>query len=169
MRDDHPLKDTPGPALALFEPDRPHNLGAAMRLAACFGLGLHLVGPAGFPLDDRRIRAGALDYGARVMWWRHTTFAEFDRWREERGRRLVLLTTRGAVPHHRAAFRSDDVLLLGRESSGVPDWLHQRAALSVAVPMAPGARSLNVVVAAAVVVAEALRQCGGFDTDAAQG
>ncbi|MDF1585126.1 tRNA (cytidine(34)-2'-O)-methyltransferase [Marinimicrococcus flavescens] len=169
MRKDHPLKDSPGPALALFEPERPHNLGAAMRLAACFGAGLHLIEPAGFPLDDRRIRAGALDYGARVMWRRHITFEEFDSWRLAQGRRLVLLTTGAPLAHHRASFCSSDVLLVGSESNGVPEPVHERADLRVAVPLAPGARSLNLVVAAAVVLAEAMRQCGRFDTIAADG
>lgn len=158
---------TTAPALALFEPDRPHNLGAAMRLAACTGASLHVVGPAGFPMDDRRIRAGALDYGARVVLQRHIGLEEFDRWRLAQGRRLVLLTTRAPLAHHRALYRRDDVLALGSESTGAPARLHERADLRVAVSMAEGARSLNVVVSAAMVLAEAMRQTGLFDAMAA--
>ena len=163
-----------GPALALFEPDRPHNLGAALRLAACLGVELHVIEPCGFPLDDRRIRQSGLDYVAFARWLRHADFAAFEAaalgprsppaaGREYAPRRLVLLTTRASMPYHRASYRADDVLLVGRESRGAPPWLHARADLAVRVPMRPGVRSLNVIVAAALVLGEAMRQTGAFD------
>jgi tRNA (cytidine/uridine-2'-O-)-methyltransferase len=152
----------PSLRLALYQPDRPHNFGAALRLCACFGVGLDVVEPCGFPLDDRRIRQGALDYHARARWARHADFAAFDAARLAERRRLVLLSTRAEHPYHRLACRPDDVLMLGRESAGVPETIHRRADLRALIPMRPGLRSLNLVTAAAIVLAEALRQTGGF-------
>lgn len=148
--------------LALYQPDRPHNFGAALRLCACLGVQLELIEPCGFPLDDRRIRAGALDYGGQARWVRHLDFATFDRGRLAQQRRLVLLSTRGEHCHHRINFRADDVLMLGRESCGVPEPVFAAAEVRVRIPMRPGLRSLNVALAAAVVLGEALRQTGGF-------
>lgn len=153
----------PGLAVALYEPDRPHNFGALLRLTACLGVPLELIEPAGFPLDDRRIREAALDYGGTAEWRRHASFAAFDAWRRGERRRLVLLSTRGTDPYHRAAYGGGDILMLGRESAGVPAAVHDTADLRVRVPMAPGRRSLNVAVAAALVLGEALRQTGGLD------
>jgi tRNA (cytidine/uridine-2'-O-)-methyltransferase len=152
----------PGLRLALYQPDRAHNFGSALRLCACFGVGLELVEPCGFPLDDRRIRQSALDYYARARWVRHQDFAAFETARLAERRRLVLLTTRGEHFFHRVTFRPDDVLMLGRESSGVPEAVHARADLRVRIPMRPGLRSLNLATAAAIVLAEALRQTRGF-------
>ncbi|MEK0083392.1 tRNA (cytidine(34)-2'-O)-methyltransferase [Benzoatithermus flavus] len=148
--------------LVLYQPDRPHNFGSALRLCACFGVTLGVIEPCGFPLDDRRIRQTALDYHAHARWVRHQDFAAFETARLAEGRRLVLLSTRGEHFYHRVAFRPDDVLLLGRESAGVPEAVHVRADLRVKIPMRPDLRSLNVVTAAAIVLAEALRQTGGF-------
>lgn len=153
--------------LALYQPDRPHNFGAVLRLCACFGVPLDVVEPCGFPLDDRRIRAGALDYAPHVRWERHGDFASFERGRRAPGRRLVLLTTTGDQDHHRASYRADDVLMLGSESAGVPAGVHEVADLRVRIPMRPNRRSLNMAMAAAIALAEALRQTGGFDGDQA--
>jgi len=152
-----------GPALALLEPDRPHNLGAAVRLAACLGVALHVIEPAGFPLHDRRIREAALDYGGAVQLHVHPSFAAFDGWRRGIGRRLVLLGKAAGLACHDARYGPRDVLLLGRESTGAPRLVHEAAELAVKIPMAPGMRSLNVAIAAALVLAEALRQTGAFD------
>ncbi len=151
------------PALAFLEPDRPHNLGAALRLAACLGVELHVIEPTAFPLRDRRIQEAALDYGGVAPWFRHADLAAFEAMRRAAGRRLVLLTTRAALPHHEAVFHADDVLLLGNESRGAPEALHRTADLCVRVPMAAGRRSLNVVTAAAIALAEAMRQTSAFD------
>lgn len=165
--DPPPGPGLPGVELALYQPDRPHNFGAALRLCACFGVRLGVIEPCGFPLDDRRIRQAALDYLAHARWVRHLDFAAFDAARLAEGRRLVLLSTRGERPYHRVSFRPGDTLLLGRESAGVPEAVHARADLRVRIPLRPGLRSLNVVTAGAIVLAEALRQTGGFDEGAA--
>jgi tRNA (cytidine/uridine-2'-O-)-methyltransferase len=146
--------------LALFQPDIPQNLGAAIRVAACLGIGLDIIEPCGFPLSDRAIGRAALDYGSAAEIRRHDSWGAF--LADRAGGRLLLLTTRASAPYHRFAFRPDDVLLLGRESAGVPDSVHAAADSRLRVPMAAGARSLNVVVSAAMVLGEALRQVEGF-------
>jgi tRNA (cytidine/uridine-2'-O-)-methyltransferase len=148
--------------LALYQPDRPHNFGAILRLCACLGVTFEVVEPCGFPLDDRRIRTGALDYAPHVRWVRHRDFAEFDMARLANRRRLVLLSTAGEHCHHDVTYMPVDILMLGSERAGVPEDVHRRADLRVRVPLRPGLRSLNVAVAAAIVLAEALRQTNGF-------
>lgn len=147
--------------LALFEPDIPQNTGSLLRLAACFGVGIDLIEPFGFLLDDRRLRRAALDYAARAAIRRHESWAAFAAARDPKSR-LVLLTTHGAVPLYRFAFAANDTLLLGRESAGVPDFVHEAAAARVVIPLQPGARSLNVAMAGAIALSEALRQTGRF-------
>ncbi|HVB15773.1 MAG TPA: tRNA (cytidine(34)-2'-O)-methyltransferase [Stellaceae bacterium] len=147
--------------LALYEPDIPQNTGALLRLAACFAVPVDLIEPLGFLLDDRRLRRAALDYAARATIRRHASWASFLAERDPYSR-LVLLTTGGAVPLHRFAFAAADTLLLGRESAGVPDFVHEAAAARVVIPLAAGIRSLNVALAGAIALAEALRQTGGF-------
>lgn len=153
----------PVPVLALWQPDRAHNLGAALRLCACLDVELDVIEPAGFPLDPRRIREAALDYGPLARWRRHADLDAFLALRRGEGRRLVLLSTRAEAPYHRAAFRADDVLLLGNESRGVPDSVHGLVDLRLRIPMAAGRRSLNVVSAATLALGELLRQAGGLD------
>jgi tRNA (cytidine/uridine-2'-O-)-methyltransferase len=153
--------------LALYQPDRPHNFGAVLRLCACFDVALDVIEPCGFPLDDRRIRASALDYAPHVRWERHPDFVSFELSRRAPGRRLVLLTTTGDQDHHRASYRAGDVLMLGSESAGVPASVHEVADLRLRIPMRPSRRSLNMAMAAAIALAEALRQTGGFDGDQA--
>ena len=145
--------------LALFQPDIPQNTGALLRLAACFGIGIDLIEPLGFLLDDRRLRRAALDYAALAEFRRHASWDGFLAERD-RGSRLVLLTTTGTVPLHGFAFDPEDTLLLGRESAGVPDFVHAAAAARVVIPLHGGARSLNVALAGAIALYEALRQTG---------
>ena len=147
--------------LALFEPDIPQNCGALLRLAACFAVAVDLIEPFGFLMDDRRLRRAALDYAARATIRRHQSWSAFLAERDPDSR-LVLLTTGGTVALHRFAFAADDTLLLGRESAGVPDFVHAAAFARVVIPLKPGARSLNVALAGAIALAEALRQTGGF-------
>ncbi len=146
--------------LALYEPDIPQNLGAFIRLAACLGTPLDIIEPCGFPVDDKRIRRAAMDYYDLARLRRHDSWAAFQR--DRPAGRLVLLTTAGAVVLPQATFRPDDSLLLGRESAGVPAEIHAAADLRVRVPLQKGARSLNVALAAAMVLSEALRQTSGF-------
>jgi tRNA (cytidine/uridine-2'-O-)-methyltransferase len=150
--------------LALFQPDIPQNLGAALRLGACLGVGIEVIEPCGFILTDRGIARAAMDYGALAKLTRRSGWAEFEAERLAAGRRLVLFTTKGAQPLHDFAFRPDDVLLFGRESAGVPDEVHEAADARVYIPITPPARSLNVTVSAAIGLAEALRQTGQFPT-----
>jgi tRNA (cytidine/uridine-2'-O-)-methyltransferase len=146
--------------LALYQPDIPQNLGAFIRLAACAGIPLDIIEPCGFPVDDKRIRRAAMDYVDRARIHRH---ASWDAFRRDRpAGRLVLLTTAGAVRLPEAHFQADDILLLGRESAGVPAEVHAAADLRVRVPMQEGVRSLNVALAAAMVLSEALRQTDGY-------
>jgi tRNA (cytidine/uridine-2'-O-)-methyltransferase len=147
--------------LALFEPDIPQNTGALLRLAACLGAGVDLIEPCGFLIDDRRLRRAALDYAALVAVRRHAAWSAFLAERDPRSR-LILLTTGGTIPLHRFEFAAGDTLLLGRESAGVPPFVHDAALARIVIPLRPGARSLNVALAGAIALAEALRQTGGF-------
>lgn len=152
--------------LALYQPDIPQNAGTMLRMCACLGLGAAIVEPAGFPTSDRHFRRAGMDYLEHVEIARHVSFVAFEAWRAEAGRRLVLLTTRAALAYTEAAFRPGDILMVGRESAGVPDAVHAAADLRVVVPMRPALRSLNVALAAAMVAGEALRQTRGRVTDA---
>ena len=144
--------------LALYQPDIPQNAGTMMRMAACLGIAVDLIEPAGFDASDRNLRRAGLDYLGHLSIERHVSFAAFDRARREAGRRLVLATTRGAVAHWDFAFADGDVVMVGRESAGVPDDVQALADARIVVPMREGLRSLNVAVAAAMIVGEALRQ-----------
>jgi tRNA (cytidine/uridine-2'-O-)-methyltransferase len=146
--------------IALYEPDIPQNAGTIVRLAACLGVSVDLIEPAGFVIGDRHFRRAGLDYLARAVLRR---VASWEAFLAQRGsQRLVLLTTRADIAYTDFAFAADDVLLLGRESAGVPDAVHAVVDARVRVPMVGGVRSLNVAVAAAMVLGEALRQTGGW-------
>jgi len=150
--------------LALFQPDIPQNLGAAIRLTACMGVPLEIIEPCAFPLSDKAIRRAAMDYGDVGEVARHASWDQFLDQARKSGARIVLFTTKGAEPLHRFAFRPDDILLFGRESAGVPDDVHDAADARVIIPIRQGMRSLNLTVSAAIGVAEALRQTGSFPT-----
>jgi len=148
--------------LALFQPDIPQNLGGSIRLAACFGVSVDIIEPCGFPLSDKAIRRTAMDYGDSVDLTRHTSWDAFLAAPERKAGRLVLFTTKAAVPHQTFAFEAGDTLLFGRESAGAPDEVHAAAQARLFIPIRPPARSLNVVVAAAIALAEGLRRTDGF-------
>jgi tRNA (cytidine/uridine-2'-O-)-methyltransferase len=148
--------------LGLYQPDIAANTGTLLRLAACLGVAVDIVEPAGFPASDRAFRRAGLDYLDAVEIVRHASFAAFDAWRCGDGRRLVLLTTKAAVPYTGFRFAADDVLMLGRETAGVPDAVHEAADARIVIPMRADLRSLNVAVAGAMAIGEALRQTGGF-------
>jgi tRNA (cytidine/uridine-2'-O-)-methyltransferase len=150
--------------LALYQPDIPQNAGTIMRLAACVGVALDIIEPAGFDISDRNLRRAGLDYLERLELRRHVSFEEFEVWRRQAGHRLVLATTQGSVPYTDFAFAPNDILMLGRETAGVPESVHAAAETGILVPMRPGLRSLNVAVTAAMMIGEALRQTGGFPT-----
>ena len=147
--------------LALFEPDIPQNTGALMRLAACLGVEVDLIEPCGFLLDDRRLKRAALDYPANLAIRRHASWQAYLADRDPRSR-LILMTTSGAIALHRYVFAADDTILLGRESAGVPEAVHRAAWDRVVIPLRRPARSLNVALAGAIALAEALRQTALF-------
>jgi tRNA (cytidine/uridine-2'-O-)-methyltransferase len=151
--------------LALFEPDIPQNTGALMRLAACLGVGLDVIEPTGFLMTDRRLKRAGMDYIEALDWRRHRSWREFLS-AQAGASRVILLTTQGTLAYHRFVFRPDDILLLGRESAGVPAEVHARADARLLIPMRPGLRSLNVALAAAMVLGEALRQTRSFPQEA---
>ena len=150
--------------LALFEPDIPQNLGAFIRLAACLAVPLDVIEPCGFPVDDKRIRRAAMDYYDLASITRHASWNAFQRDRAELQSpgRLVLLTTAGATRFPDASFRTDDTLLVGRESAGVPAEVPVAADLCLRIPLQKSLRSLNVATAAAMLLGEALRQTNGY-------
>ena len=153
--------------LALYQPDIPQNTGAILRLAACLGVGVDVIGPTGFDMSDRTLRRAGMDYIDHAAIQRHVSFAAFETWRgtlEGGPPRLVLLTTRASVRHVDFAFATDDILLLGRESAGAPDSVHAVAGARVRIPMQPPLRALNIAVAAGIVLGEALRQTNGWAT-----
>ena len=152
--------------LALFQPDIPQNLGAAVRLSACFGVALDVVEPCGFPLSHKGLRRAAMDYGRHARTTLHPGWTAFLAASERAEGRLVLFTTRGAQPHLTYRFEPGDTLLFGRESAGAPAEVHAAAQARVYIPIAAKARSLNLTVSAAIGLAEALRQTGGFPSGA---
>lgn len=153
--------------IALYQPDIPQNAGTIVRLGACLGFAVDIIEPAGFAATEPAFRRAGLDYLAHAAICRHRSFEAFQRWRVENGApRLILLTTKGSVPHLELQYRADDIFLLGRESAGVPPHVHQAADVRALIPMRPGLRSINVAMAAALVAGEALRQTGGFRDEA---
>jgi tRNA (cytidine/uridine-2'-O-)-methyltransferase len=144
--------------LALYEPDIPQNTGTMLRMCACLGLNARLIEPAAFSVSDPRFRRAAMDYLDHVRLVRHASWRAFLAWKAESRARLILLTTRAPLAYTDLGYAAGDILLVGRESAGVPDEVHAAADARVRVPMQPGLRALNVAVAAAMVAGEALRQ-----------
>jgi tRNA (cytidine/uridine-2'-O-)-methyltransferase len=150
--------------LALYQPDIPQNTGTLLRLAACLGVPVDMIGPAGFDASDRSLRRAGLDYLDHVDLTRHVSFVDFEGARQalDPRPRLVVLTSHGTTRHIDFAFQPSDILMLGRESAGVPEHVHMCADARIMIPMQPGLRSLNIAVAGALTLGEALRQTGGF-------
>ena len=147
--------------LVLFQPEIAGNVGAAIRAAACFGAGVDIVEPCGFPPDDRSLKRAAMDYGALAPPLRHASWAAFQGSAERRSGRLVLLSTRAETSIWDADLREDDLLVIGRESAGVPPDVREACDLEVRIPLAEGARSLNAAAAAAIALAEMRRRSAG--------
>ena len=145
--------------IALYQPDIAGNVGAVLRIGACFGVSVDIIEPCGFVFSDTRMRRAGMDYLTHADMVRHADWAAF---RAARPQRLVLLTAHGAAPLHTTRFAPDDIILMGSESGGAPEMVHETAALRVRIPMRAGLRSLNLAVSAGIAVAEALRQTGGF-------
>ena len=148
--------------LALYQPDIPQNTGTILRLAACLEVPVDIIGPAGFDMTDRSLRRAGLDYLDHVKMIRYESFATYLASRGLKPGRLILLSSHADVAHTGFTFAADDTLLLGRESAGVPAEVHARADARIRIPIQAPLRSLNIAVAAAIVLGEALRQTGGF-------
>jgi tRNA (cytidine/uridine-2'-O-)-methyltransferase len=146
--------------IALFQPDIPQNTGTILRLCACLDVAAHIIEPAGFPVSDRAFRRAGMDYLDQVRLTRHVSWAGFEEWRREAGHRLVLFTTKGAISYLDFRYGTSDILLFGRETVGVTDEVVAAADARLKIPIKPPLRSLNVAMAAAMAVGEALRQTG---------
>ncbi len=144
--------------IALFQPDIPQNTGTILRLCACLDVSAHIIEPAGFPVSDRHFRRSGMDYLDQVALMRHDSWAKFQEWRVEARYRLLLFTTKGAVSYLDYRYGADDILLFGRESAGVPDDVAAAADARLVIPIKPGLRSLNIAMATAMALGEALRQ-----------
>ena len=148
--------------LALYQPDIAQNTGAMLRLGACLGVRVHIIHPTGFVFSKQAMKRGGLDYLEHADFVEHASHAHFSDWLDAAGRRLVLLSTKAAVSAYGANYGESDVLMVGRESAGVPDAVAAQAGMAVCIPMREGMRSLNVAMAACLVLGEALRQTGGL-------
>jgi tRNA (cytidine/uridine-2'-O-)-methyltransferase len=146
--------------IALYQPDIPQNTGTILRLCACLGVVAHIIEPAGFPVSDRNFRRSGMDYLDQVDWRRHDSWTKFEEWRRSGGHRLLLFTTGGATPYLDFRYQASDILLFGRETAGVPQAVAEAADARVVIPIRSGLRSLNVAMAAAMGLGEALRQTG---------
>jgi tRNA (cytidine/uridine-2'-O-)-methyltransferase len=151
--------------IALFQPDIPQNTGTILRLCACLNVEAHIIEPAGFPVSDRHFRRAGMDYLDQVTIQRHDSWTKFEQWRHQQGFRLILFSTKGALPYLDYRYEADDILLFGRESAGVPDDVVAAADARLVIPIAPGLRSLNVAMAAAMALGEALRQTKSIGND----
>ena len=148
--------------LALYQPDIAQNTGTLIRLGACLGLTVHIIHPSGFPITPQNLARSGLDYVEHAVLHHHDSFEKFDAWRTAEARRLVLLTTKSSQSAYDARFADGDILMLGRESAGVPDSVAERSDLRIRIPMQPGLRSINVALAGSMIVGEAMRQIGRF-------
>ena len=151
--------------ITLFQPDIAQNLGAIMRLGACFDVPIEIIEPCGFPLTTKALRRTAMDYGAAADITRHKSWESFID--SPRAGRLVLFTTKGATRLDTFDFRQNDTLLFGRESAGVPDTVHAAAEARVIIPLSAGMRSFNLATSAAIGLYEALRQTRQLPKDSA--
>jgi tRNA (cytidine/uridine-2'-O-)-methyltransferase len=146
--------------IALFQPDIPQNTGTILRLCACLNVAAHIIEPAGFVTSDRQFRRAGMDYLDQVTLMRHDSWSKFEQWRHGQGYRLILFTTKGAMPYLDFRYHASDILLFGRESAGVTDEVIAAADARLVIPIRPNLRSLNVAMAAAIAIGEALRQTG---------
>jgi tRNA (cytidine/uridine-2'-O-)-methyltransferase len=146
--------------IALFQPDIPQNTGTILRLCACLNVEAHIIEPAGFPVSDRHFRRAGMDYLDQVRMTRHDAWSTFEQWRNDQGYRLILFTTKADRSYLDYRYGAADILLFGRESAGVPDAVAAAADARLVIPIQPGLRSINVAMAAAMALGEALRQTG---------
>lgn len=148
--------------LALYQPDIAQNTGTMIRLAACLNVSIDIIEPCGFPFSARGLKRAGMDYVETAEIKRHTNWEAFNTWRMAQGKRLILLTTKAAIPYTQCTFKPDDIIMVGRESAGVEDFVHDAVDERVIIPMAAGLRSINVAISAGMVLGEALRQTDQF-------
>jgi len=144
------------PSLALYQPDIPQNVGAAMRLCAGLGVPLAIIEPCAFPWDEKKIRHAAMDYMTKVNMTRYSSWEVFCD--SHASQRIILMSTKSAIPYTDFTFQGGDILLAGSESAGVPPHVHDSACARLLIPLQEGLRSLNVVNASSMMLGEALRQ-----------
>ncbi len=150
--------------LALYQPDIAQNTGTLIRLGACLGAPVHVIHPTGFPFSRRELKRGGLDYLDHAQIVEHDSYDHFDRWRRDAARRLVLLTTKSSQSAYAFAYADGDIIMLGRESAGVPEPVAAASDARIRIPMRAGLRSINVAIAGAMILGEAFRQTLSFDT-----
>lgn len=146
------------PDLVLYQPDIPGNTGTLLRLGACLGIKVHIIEPAGFRLDEKAFRRAGMDYIDQAVMTKHLNWQSFQEWRKQEARNLLLLTTKASDEYTTHSFSPNDLIMLGRESSGVPDAVHEAVDARLKIPMHGEARSLNMALSGAMVIGEALRQ-----------
>ncbi len=150
-------------SLAIYQPDIAQNFGTMLRFCACMGIKAHIIEPCGFAWNDAKLRRSGMDYIDHVDYMRHDSWEAFLEWKEAQPQtRLILLSTKAASDYTQFSFQSGDILMVGRESAGVPEDVHAASDVRLLIPMKPPMRSLNVAVSAAMVTAEALRQTDAF-------
>ncbi len=144
--------------IALYEPDIPQNAGNIFRLGACLGIPIHIIEPAGFVIDDKKLKRASMDYYDYLDLTKHISWENFYDWSKENSYRLVLLTTKSKKSYYTYNFQGNDILLFGRESAGVPDKVHSVVNERLVIPMVTGPRSINLSSSVAMVASEAMRQ-----------
>ena len=144
--------------IALFEPDIPQNTGNIFRLSACLGIPVDIIEPTGFIFDDKRFKRALMDYIKFINYKRHLDWKDFYQWSQEKNFRLVLLTTKSKKKYTSFNFSELDIIIFGRESAGVPDYVHNQVNERLTIPMQKGLRSINISSSVAMVVGEVSRQ-----------
>lgn len=148
--------------IALYQPDIAGNTGTILRLAACLGFSVDIIEPAGFDLSDRNLKRAGMDYIETSSLTRHISWQHFEEWRATTDRRLVLASTKASQPYTQISYRNNDIILFGRESSGVPEHVHNQSDERLLIPMRDGQRSINLSLSVAMISGEALRQTDSF-------
>lgn len=144
-------------SIALFQPDIPGNTGAILRLGACLNVAIHIIEPAGFDISDRNLRRAGMDYIELAKLQRHLDWQHFYNYTKKERRRLLLFTTKTTDSYYNVVYEPGDILLFGRESAGVPDYVHESSDIQLTIPMQKSVRSLNLALSVAMATSQALR------------
>ena len=144
--------------IALFEPDIPQNTGNIFRLGACLGIPIDIIEPAGFVIDDKRLKRATMDYYDYLDMTKHLSWEKFYEWSKENSHRLILVTTKSQKSYYDYKFKSKDIILFGRESAGVPEYVHKVVNERLTIPMVQGPRSINLSSSVSIVAGEMIRQ-----------